>query len=150
MNGEFSNFSHSGYINNFRGTGEPGLLLHGDTFTLCDEIIINGIPQVKFFDNMVDIVEHIFQKYDIDLIAATQGKKLHLVACHATGSTGTAQRMANVIRAPVVSYGPPGSKIFSASIGELMWATPYNKVKIINSYGLRVNAKPYIHYPIIL
>jgi len=116
-----------GYINNFRETGEPALMVHGSKTGLgfYDGVVdISSASIPKTFINMEDFTNYINRSYKIDL-SANKGKKLHLIACNAGGETGTAQRLANNLKRPVVGYGKEGTIIKSADIHEIAYASAH-------------------------
>ncbi|MBR8317030.1 hypothetical protein KDW36_28050 [Burkholderia dolosa] len=99
-----------GYTNNYCGTGDPALIVHGSYENALG--FYDGIKPISdekrnnfhTFNRMSEFVDFV-QKKGVNLFEVEKGKKIHLLACYGGGSEGLAQHLANYLDREVVGYG---------------------------------------------
>ncbi|AZF20926.1 hypothetical protein [Pseudomonas sp. R3-52-08] len=104
--------SRLGFVSNFSGSGEPGIIVHaskdgriGYVDGSVSWMMQKPLPgsQEKIF-TPAQFVINIKERYDIDLVNVGRGR-LHVGSCFSSGETGIAQKLANILGRPTVGYG---------------------------------------------
>lgn len=132
----FIKYNIAGFISDIKGTGEPGLVLHGFSgknlrigytpgFSTFSDY---GGTRGLMFKSAERFTGHILDAFNIDLKTVGEGS-LHLLACYSGGKNGFAQKLANYLSRPVISY---------ASESEVL---TFNPMKILgnDSANIRIN-----------
>jgi RHS repeat-associated protein len=142
----------SGYVNNYAGTGEPLIAIHGSSGgqTHYTELwSISGSPnynskvlQINTGDIKL-IVDHIRDRFGIDLYSIN--KPLYLMSCHAGGAGGIAQKLANLINTPVRAFGDANTIIYAPSNLRKYWFKGVER-KIIDAVTGSI-LSPITYYP---
>ncbi|WP_336981343.1 MULTISPECIES: hypothetical protein [unclassified Cedecea] len=99
-----------GYVSDFMGTGEPGIMIHGSpcgSLVIPDENI--GKNQEASYYTPREFYHYLIRRYSLDLY---QDKRpLHLVACYSgaamknSGELSIAQKLANITQRKIWAYG---------------------------------------------
>lgn len=117
-----SEHSASGFISNVRGTGQPGIVIHG----LPNKTMRLGESSGKIFWDTDDLYEYVNEVFSIDLkTVGGADKPLHLLACYGGGERSIAQRLANTLGRDVIGYGN-NEAILAADRG--MLGNPLKKI----------------------
>ena len=109
----------TGFFSNFRGTNEPGLVMHGsdsgNTNALAFRFGLPGDKKRRF--NVLTHHELInyMRSRNINLDNYPPDTPLHLIACYSGGENGTAQKLANALGRPVKTYTSNDMKVFTKS-----------------------------------
>ncbi|WP_256365326.1 RHS repeat-associated core domain-containing protein [Pseudomonas sp. PDM25] len=96
-----------GYTENFNGTGEPGLVAHGNTGKLR---IVDGSKAVKGLDKL-DALQYLDSEYKLNLFQQTD-TPLHIFAC-GTSSPDLGIKLADALGRPIVLYGTDNEVVAS-------------------------------------
>lgn len=97
----------TGFLSDFRGTGEPALLMHGSKSGNTDVLaFFSGLPEGK---NILNVLQHselvnFIKDKNINLDMYSPDTPLNLIACYSGGKNGTAQKLANALGRPVKTY----------------------------------------------
>jgi hypothetical protein len=119
-----------GFISDVMGTGEPGILLHGnESGTVGYYNHLQGFPgrqlnpQPNFIKNPADLYEQIKEKCGVDLKTFKRGKPLHFIICFGNAHNSMAQPLANFLNRPVICYGTsegPGGTIYTGGANSIL------------------------------
>lgn len=99
-----------GYVSDFMGTGEPGIIVHGSSeghLVILDTNL--GRDQKASFFTPREFCRYLIRRYSLDL--SKDKRPLHLVACYSgkaeknSGKLSVAQELANVTQRKIWAYG---------------------------------------------
>lgn len=143
-----------GYVSDFLGTGEPGIMVHGNMngklniVTDGIRVVGAGVRSTHFTPR--EFYYYLIRRHSLDL--AKDKRPLHLVACYsgaaepASGKLSVAQELANITQRKIWAYGEFEEVYF------VLGGLPHivNKVGAIrNAKGVRLKPKliePDRHY----
>ncbi|WP_277973520.1 RHS repeat-associated core domain-containing protein [Pantoea agglomerans] len=92
----------SGFLSDVRGTGEPGVVIHG----FANATLQMGETSGRMFWSMGDFYDYVKESFSIDLkTVGGADKPLHLLACYGGGRNMIAQKLANFLKRDVIGYG---------------------------------------------
>ncbi|EOZ4641862.1 hypothetical protein ACQRKX_004888, partial [Enterobacter cloacae] len=136
--------SENGFIENFRETGEPALLLHGNR---GGGVSYMAHPQdSRAPKSAKELIHSLLHHNNLDLPASVPpGKRLRLISCYATGKHSFAQDLADELQRPVVAYGK-NEAVYSYGLERVHKKTFFNGVGV-KRWGLIVPAPKKIYYP---
>ncbi|SQC93574.1 Uncharacterised protein [Cedecea neteri] len=99
-----------GYVSDFLGTGEPGIVVHGSSeghLVILDTNL--GRDQKGSFFTPREFYRYLIRRYSLDL--SKDKRPLHLVACYSgeaekgSGKLSVAQELANATQRKIWAYG---------------------------------------------
>ncbi|MCW2255366.1 hypothetical protein M2263_001457 [Providencia alcalifaciens] len=111
-----SQFRNLGYVSNFMGTNNPGLVIHGNR--KGNIYIYNGLERNsdihnnKFlgqFMSLPDFIDFLIKKHHLNELK-TNKKPLHFISCYSGKAQNDqkqsmAQNLANILERSIISYG---------------------------------------------
>ncbi|VVO55089.1 hypothetical protein PS870_00494 [Pseudomonas fluorescens] len=106
-----------GYTDNFNGTGEPGLVVHGSYGVLIHNQY--GVPQAQ---PTLDALKQIDRNHGLKLFQKT-AIPLHILACR-TSSPVLGAELATALERPIVLYGTD-DELLSISTREILTGSNY-------------------------
>lgn len=134
---------YDGFVSDFRGTGEPALVLHGSNkdagLSVYTDLKKIGGTSRGLRAETPSTLNVLTKRHGVDLTRdIPAGKRLHLVSCHATGPNSMAQDLANYLQRPVVAYGKRGiaKPVYLDSIEKTLGHAGKSRPVIIKSHFL--------------